>query len=298
MKKILAFGLIIFMLTACQEKRYTVTFDTAGGSVLDSVMVAEGMTIEGIALPEKEGYIFVNWEKDGLIYNEKNPVTEDINLIAKWTEIPDLSKEYKVVFDVNNELSEKIIKYKDIVEKPKDPTIKYYVFLGWYLGTELYDFSKPVTKDLYLVAKFEKKILTVTFDLDGGSGIMETKVEAGKKIDKPNIPTRVGYKFVGWYYLGKSYNFNSIVDKNITLKAVWEPISYVTVKYLTNGGTAIKSEIILRGEKAPKPKNPEKEGYKFLYWQYNGVEYDFNLAVDETIELIAIYQEEVLSNEP
>lgn len=292
MKKIMLFGIIVFMLTACHDKTYTVTFDTNGGTLLDSISVVDGEMIEDVPLPEKDGYIFVNWEKDGMIYNEKSSITEDIILVAKWTKVPDLSKEYKIIFDVNGKLTEETVKYKELLKKPKDPTLKYYKFIGWYLENELYDFDKPVIKDLYLIAKFEKKIFTITFDLDGGSGLTETKVEAGGKISKPPVPTRMGYKFIGWYYLGKSYNFNSTVVKNITLKAKWEAISYVTVRYLTDGGTVINSEIILRGEKAPKPKDPVKEGYEFKYWQYNGSEYDFDSKVEEPIELIAVYQEE------
>lgn len=40
-------------------------------------------------------------------------------------------------------------------EKPRfDPYKKGYTFLGWYNGTELYDFVKPVTQDLNLVAHY------------------------------------------------------------------------------------------------------------------------------------------------
>ena len=91
--------------------------------------------------------------------------------------------------------------------------IFFYIMGGFYNEKELYDFDTPVTKDLYLVANFERKILTVSFELDGGSGISEKKIEAGLKLDKPDTPSKLGYKFVGWYYLGKSYNFNSVVDQ-------------------------------------------------------------------------------------
>jgi len=294
MKWNLIIVLFFFLLTGCQSKEYTVSFNTLGGTTLNSVKIPHGGTIENVEPPKKDGYIFVSWEKDGVIYNEKTPINEDLTLTANWILAPDLSKEYRVVFDINGELSETVVKGKNLLAKPKDPTIKYYSFAGWYDGTTLYNFDSPVTKDLYLVAKFEKKFLTVSFDLDGGSGISKTKVEAGTTIEKPKTPTKLGYNFVGWYYLGKVYNFNSIIENDLTLTAKWKAIEYVTVKYQTNGGTLIKSETIIKGESAPIPSDPIKEGYRFEYWQYNGVEYDFKKPVEETIELIAIYNEDSL----
>jgi len=296
MKKLLVIFYIILFLSGCESKKYTINFDSQGGTTIDSIEVLKGDTIKNVSPPQKEGYIFVSWEKDGTTFNKNTPIDEDMTLKAIWTEMPNLSREYKVVFDINGKITEEIIEAKQKIEKPKDPTLKYYNFTGWYNEKELYDFDTPVTKDLYLVANFERKILTVSFELDGGSGISEKKIEAGLKLDKPDTPSKLGYKFVGWYYLGKSYNFNSVVEKNIKLVAKWKPINYVTVRYLTNGGTAIKSEVITSGDKAPKPKDPQKDGYKFAYWMYNGIEYDFNLPVEETIELIAIYTEEIPEN--
>jgi len=298
MKKIVVIVLIILILTGCNTKEYHVTFDTAGGNLLKSITVPKGKTIEDVEPPKKEGYLFVTWEKNGIIYNEKTPVTEDMTLTAVWTAIPDLSKEYKVIFDVNDEITEVVVNAKTTVAKPDDPSLKYYNFVGWYDGGEQYDFNTLVTKDLYLVAKFERKFLTVSFDLDSDFGIVKQQIEAGKKLMRPEIPTKLGYKFVGWYYLGKAYNFNLPIEKDITLTAVWEPIKYVTVRYLTNGGTPIDSETIIKGEKAKVPNPPLKDGYKFLYWQYNGLEYDFDLPVEETIELIAIYQVDLPEVEP
>lgn len=286
----------LLLLTGCHVKEYTVTFEMDDGVLLDSVKIPSGETIEGTFKPEKDGYIFVAWERDGVTYNEKTPVKEDITLKASWTLIPDLKKEYKVVFDVNDEKEEVIVSGKSLVSKPKDPEIKYYNFIGWYDGDSLYDFETPVNKDLYLVARFEKKMVNITFELNGGSGISKTKVEAGTTLKKPDVPKKLGYNFVGWYYLGKIYNFNSIVENDLELTAKWTAIEYVTVRYKTLGGTLINSETIVKGEKVRVPNEPKKDGYEFLYWQYNGVKYDFTLPVNETIELIAVYQE-ILASE-
>ena len=292
MKKFYIFLLLILLLTGCKPKEYTVTFNTDGGSVLESVTVESGQTIEHIIHPEKDGYVFVSWAKDGIKYNDKQPIKEDINLTAIWTEAPDLSKEYKVIFSYPEEEKEIIVQGKTKVEKPKDPSMKYYNFVGWYLDDKLYDFNTPVTKDLFLVAKFEKKIVTVKFELNGGSGITERQIDAGKQLTKMEDPTKFGYTFEGWYLMGKAYNFNSIVEKDITLEAKWTPVEYVTIRFDSDGGTEIKSQVIESGKRAKIPDNPEKDGYTFLYWEYNGEEFDFNQEIKSTIIVKAIYQKD------
>ena len=65
---------------------YTITFDTDGGSSIDSVVVANNDTLEEPALPTKEGYTFLNWELDGEEYDFTTKVTSDITLTAVWKE--------------------------------------------------------------------------------------------------------------------------------------------------------------------------------------------------------------------
>ncbi|MBQ9854419.1 MAG: InlB B-repeat-containing protein [Bacilli bacterium] len=293
MKKIVVF-LLTFILVGCKPKQYTINFYLDNGEIMDSITVSSGDTIEEVEPPSKEGYIFVSWQKDGINYNEKSPVYEDLNLTATWIEEPDLSREYKVIFNNNGKEEEVIVKRKNLLTKPKDPSIKYYNFIGWYSGDKLYDFNTPVTKDLYLVAKFERKVLTVTFELDGGSGISERQIDAGKKLIVPDVPTKLGYNFVGWYLLGKEYNFNSVVTKDITLVAKWEPINYITVRFDPDGGTIIKSQVVESGKKLTIPESPRKEGYTFLYWGYEGKKFDFSTKITEPITLLAIYEPETV----
>ena len=65
---------------------YTITFDTDGGSSIDSIVVANNDTLEEPALPTKEGYTFLNWELDGEEYDFTTKVTSDITLTAIWKE--------------------------------------------------------------------------------------------------------------------------------------------------------------------------------------------------------------------
>ena len=66
--------------------KYTVTFDSNGGSSVDSQKVDKNSTAERPADPVREGYEFIGWfYKDDLAWYEFDmPVVQDTELIALW----------------------------------------------------------------------------------------------------------------------------------------------------------------------------------------------------------------------
>ena len=58
---------------------------------------------------------------------------------------------------------------------------------------------------------------------------------------------------------------------------------YYTVIFDSDGGSEVASITILAGEKVSKPTDPQKSSslseYEFLYWEYNGEEWDFEKNV-------------------
>ncbi|MCI8304562.1 MAG: hypothetical protein HFF52_08035 [Lawsonibacter sp.] len=68
----------------------TVIFDSQGGSAVKSVQVANGALASRPADPVRDGFIFGGWYTDSactLPWSfEKDPVTQDVTLYAKWTE--------------------------------------------------------------------------------------------------------------------------------------------------------------------------------------------------------------------
>lgn len=71
--------------------------------------------------------------------------------------------------------------------------------------------------------------------------------------------------------------------KNYTTKCV----QTYTVKFNSDGGSAVVSQTIEEGNKATKPTDPEKEGYTFVGW-YNGeTEFDFTTPINSNITLKA-----------
>ena len=85
-KRILVLMLAIvtlFTLTSC-SKKYTVTFNTDGGSKIASVEVKKGKTISKPADPTKEGYEFDCWELDGKEFKFSTKIKSNITLKAVW----------------------------------------------------------------------------------------------------------------------------------------------------------------------------------------------------------------------
>ena len=69
--------------------KYTVTFNSNGGSTIPSQTVVEGgVATQPSPAPTKEGYTFDGWYNESLTneYNFSSPVTSDLTLYAKWTE--------------------------------------------------------------------------------------------------------------------------------------------------------------------------------------------------------------------
>ena len=54
----------MFLITGCKAKTYTVTFIDSK-TELARIEVKKGDTLKDINTPTKEGYLFLNWLKDG-----------------------------------------------------------------------------------------------------------------------------------------------------------------------------------------------------------------------------------------
>jgi len=236
--------------------------------------------------------------KDGIEYDITKPIKEDITLTANWIETPELSKKYTVTFDFGEEVKTQTVKENELVIKPVDPIKEKHKFLGWYIEDKLYNFETPVTKNITITAKYEKTRVTINFDLNGGSGTTITEIDKGSRLKKPDDPEKFGYHFVEWTLNGKKYNFNTIVKEDITLKATYEAIEYVKVKFDTDGGTIIAPKLLEKGQKLSNVGIPLKEGYIFNYWLLEDKKFDLNTKIEKSITLKAIYEPNNLQEEP
>ncbi len=187
--------------------RYTITFDTAGGSEIAPITQDYGTNITAPANPTRKGYTFKGWDKE---IPETMPA-ENITVKAQW-EI----NQYTIAFDTNggSEIAPITQDYGTEITAPDNPTRKGYTFIGW--DTEI---PKTVpAENMTVTAQWKINRYTITFDTAGGSDIAPITQDYGTNITAPADPTREGYTFIGW---DKAIP-TTMPAENITVTAQWK----------------------------------------------------------------------------
>ena len=202
---------------------------------------------------------------------------------------------YTVTFDGAGIIENDEIKvhHEATVKKPEDPIVEGYNFDGWFVGEEEYDFATPVTENITLVAKFSAIEYTVTFNTDGGNAIDGQTVSYNGKAQKPADPEKEGYNFVGWFVGENEYDFANVVTESMEIVAKWQ-IKTFAVTFDSNGAGAVEGQTVNYNEKAQKPADPQKDGFVFVGWYAGESEYDFEAPVTAPVELVAVYEEEIV----
>ena len=113
-----------------------------------------------------------------------------------------------------------------------------------------------------LMQTYEKKY-TVTFDSDGGSKIESQSILENERVTKPSNPTKEGYTFLEWQLNGETYDWNSKVNGNITLKAVWQK-NNEQVNNANNSSTSKENEVSQKEKGLTWDFNTEEEAYNLL----------------------------------
>jgi len=127
--------------------RYTVTFDTNGGTAIDPITKAYGETIDVPSDPSKEGYKFTGWSV-AFPYS----VIGDITITANW-EI----EQYTITFDTDGGSAIDPITqdFNTAVTAPSNPTKEEYIFDGWDQEIP----SIMPARDMTITAKWKSKYI-------------------------------------------------------------------------------------------------------------------------------------------
>lgn len=272
----------------------TITYETNASFTIPNTTIETGEKLYEI-IPSRVGYAFVGWYLDKELtkkYDYNTIVDSSFTLYAKWE-----ANSHTVSFKCNggSSISNIIVLHDEKLVADFISVRKGYQLEGWYLDKELtqkYDFSHPVTEDFTLYAKWEKAMLTVKFNCNGGTPIDDMVVEYGDIIRKEFSTTLENAIFMGWYLdenFTQEFNRREDITENITLYAKWQ-MNDVTINFDSNGGSKVESQTIKHGTKVNKPTPPTKLGYIFVGWCTSKAldqEFDFESSIYENITVYA-----------
>ena len=245
-----------------------ITFETNGGSEIESQTIAFDSNVKEPNSPVMDGYKFIGWYKDKELtekFDFTNPIIANTTLYAKWEK-----QIYTVTFETNGgtPVSQKTtsVDKKYLISEPETYRT-HYTFDGWYLDEDFdvrFYFNERVTSNITLYAKWSVvNVIVSFFDEDGNDSLIAIDGEPIKtratnylmeyKIDSVPAPYKKGYVFVGWTMGGINIDVNSYEFKNenasYKIYAKWLDEKYanpITIKinYLYEDGTVAHSPYI------------------------------------------------------
>lgn len=290
--------------------KYTVSFDTDGGSIVESQIVVTGNKTTKPALnPTKKGYNFVGWYTDNTYTTEfdfeNTIITDNTTIYAKF-EDASIFKLDGYTFNKINTLEELTTGYY-VIAALKDTNYGYMndtLDKKGYFGVD----DKPSAHFTFYkkdgkikIQKNQNEYLSAIGGSPKNFGIVDNRKDAYEfvpqmiddelqiRLDETSGSNVIAYN-VGSPRI-KPYGSITTSIVNITLfKAQNVKPFYVTFKGPNN--EELNKEEMLPHQKAPEFEAPKKLGYKFMGWydEATDVKYDFTTELSEKTVLVAKYE--------
>lgn len=187
---IIVFIVLISLSILYYNNKYSVHFDTGTDEIILTKYVKKNEKIEKPVEPNKEGYVFKEWQLNGNTYDFDKEVKDDIVLTAKWIKEEYVTVNFNTNFGHNIEPI-KILKGETVKELPISSK-ENFEFIGWYLDNKLYNPSE-IYSDITLNAEYKNDKINTTY----------------KKGDKVNIIgnySNSAYSLNANYALAKGWN--------------------------------------------------------------------------------------------
>ena len=289
---------------------YTITYenllDGTNPNTISSYTIEDTVTFVN---PIRTGYTG-SWNPTGIA----SGTTGNKTITAVW----EINK-YTVIFkDYDGSVlkTQENVEYNTSATAPSNPTRDHYTFTGWDKS------FNNVTEDLVVTAQYIADKNTVTFDSNGGSAIDSQLVNYGSNVTKPSDPTNGNLHFIGWFvnptlenifnaetFAYNTFDFNTEITGDTTLTALWGARLSVNEEGLGKLAiapageelefdypiTSIKETGIIGLYDSFDVEAKANEGYHFVKWTKNGVDYSTNSKVsvtlaDADVELVAVFE--------
>lgn len=239
-----------------------------------------------IDTPIKTGYTFQYWTLNGIEFDLKTAIIQDLTLVAVFK-----INSYTVTFKNDTEVKTVSTDYNTTIEEPVKPNKEGYTFEGWYNGIIRFDFTTPITSNLTLTAKYSLNTYIVTFQHEDGS-IIDQKEVKYKQMVAINNPVKEGYTFIGWYNGSVKFELSTLITENLILTAKFEQVITYTVTFKIDSD--VQTVKVEKGSLVKQPENPTKEGFSFVGWFDEDIKFDFTTPIESNITLTAKFEESIL----
>ena len=219
--------------------------------------------------PTKENHTFAGWYNGDKKFDFTTVPTGDVTLTAKW----DINK-YTVKFvSDHGSFADQTIEHGKLIDTGKltIPEVEGYTFIGWYTDetyTKEFDFTKPITSNTTVYAKWTANDYYVSFVTEHGAPPTSQNVKYNGTADDPGKLSAEGYTFIGWYTddtYSTEFDFTKPITSNTTVYAKWTANDY-EVSFITEHGNAPTSQNVPYNGTAKDPGTLTAEGYTFIGW--------------------------------
>ena len=233
-----------------QVNTYTFSFDSNGGTPVDTLYQNYDTALVPPADPSRTGYTFLGWEP--ALPDSIPPY--DTNYTAQWQ-----VNTYILAFDANGGTPVDTIvqNYDTALVPPANPSRTGYTFLGW--EPALPDSIPPY--DTNYTAQWQVNTYTLAFDANGGTPVDTIVQNYDTALVPPANPSRTGYTFLGW----EPALPDSIPPYDITYTAQWQVNSYA-LSFDSDGGTAVDTIVQNYDTALVPPADPSRTGHLFAGW--------------------------------
>ena len=250
--------------------RYTITFDSNGGSPVSPITLPYGEEVTAPADPTREGFIFKGWSPD---VPDTMPA-KDMTVVAQW-EAEQTTETYTLKYDAlggvfaDNTGSKTFeLAEGEAIPTVDTPTKEGFEFVKWN-GVPA-DGKMPAS-DVTITAEWKEvavKTHKVTYYLvKGGTAYDEKTFEEGETIVNPADPTVEGFTFKGWADENGDPLPEKMGDKDIEAFAVLEVNKY-KVTYIVDGEVYQEYTEVAYGSEVPVPASPAGDETRlFAGWQ-------------------------------
>ena len=178
-----------------------------------------------------------------------------------------------------------------------------YEFIGWCqpngkILTESTTYSVVITKDLAVVARYEKTAGIVNFV---SNGLIQATVTGNvvTETDFPTVPASpsYGFEFKGWDMTVTEVNQALALGQKVTVNALFAPMKKHMTLNVYNGESETPNTVVFEEIQWYRTTAAEVSGKHFAYWTLDGELFSYNpladVRVTQDCTLRAVYSEDI-----